>query len=486
MGDPSTMMLLLRLLFLALLFWFLQPSFDAIYYYHFGEVTNSDALYPYLFVKDFNLSHTLVNGWVTPPSHCLFPDLIVIYILSKFTSNIYLIHFGFAFFCFFSVIFLLRALGHSRSVGLVAALLFLRIGEMFPQSWGQFFLPSFHGTEFLLLGVSLNILKFKETLSYRRSLLLGFVFALSVYSELWFLVHSFLPLTLVCLVSERIRPNKILTAVASGASFYYIFLYFQRQTGIGSYLPKQFPLKESLKDAYTSLSQNPGDFFGQLFSLSKNLPGNDFLLPLFAILFFLTIFQSLKYRNQLKFLILPFGFLLSLIFVMISKIEPNARYFYFLPLSCVSLFFFQLQAKPKMMKLISYIFLIGLIFVSHRYWTSESIQAKINSGKNLQEQRISCAIETLSQWGISPGAATYWPTKYLRAFSDAKLQLVPFTPEGIYYPWVHNLNWDKSHPSLLPNAFKWGIAVPGQNQLFGRTGIENIVCSDWLLMRISK
>lgn len=480
------MFLVLRISFLILLFWFLQPSFDAIYYYHFGEVTNSDALYPYLIVKDFNSSLSWVNGWVTPPSHCLFPDLLVIFILSKFTGNIYLIHFGFAFFCFFSVVYLLRALGHSRSVGLVAALLFLRLGEMYPESWGQFFLPSFHGTEFFLLGLSIRILNWKETLTYRRALFFGFVVALAVYSELWFLVHSLLPLMFVSLVSDRVRPNKILTAIATGASFYYLFLYLQRQTGIGSYLPKQFPLKESLKNSYHSLTQNPGDFFGQLFSLSKNLPLNDFLLPLFAILLFLTLVQILKNRNQVKFLILPFGFFLTLLFVMMSKIEPNARYFYFLPLSCLSLFFFQLQPKPKIMKLVSYLILIGLIFVSHRFWISESIQVKIDAGKNLHETRLNCALKTVSQWGNATGASTYWPTKYLRAFSDDKIELVPFTPDGIYYPWVHNLNWDKSHPNLVPNAFTWGIAAPGQNQLFGKKGLENIVCGDWLLVRISK
>jgi hypothetical protein len=480
------MVFIFRILFLAFLFWFLEPSYESIYYYHFGSVTNSDALYPYLLIQDFDFSPSFASGWVTPPSHCFFPDLILLYVLKKITSDIFLIHFGFAFFCFLSVIYLIRALGFSRSVSLVGALVFLRLGEYYPETWGQFFLPSFHGTEFFLLGLCLRIIRKKEKITSLGATGLGLVIGLSIHSELWFLVHSLLPICLFILTTDHMKPRKIIITLLTSILSYGLLVQLQKQTGLGSFQPKQYPLVENIKQSFHLLIQNPTNFIREYLSLTKTLPLSDLFIPIFYIVFFLTLFKIFRSRNITKQFILPLGFFFSLAFIKISNIEPNARYFYFLPVSCITLFFFQIQNHPKITKLIAYLSLIGLIFSSNKFLIAESIQQSTSTKKALFESRIKCAETTMSDWGNLPGSSTYWPVKYLRAFSEKNIHLVPFTKEGIYYPWVHNLNWDKGLEKIDVTSLLWGIAPTDQDLLFGRKGIESRVCGDWRLIRISK
>ncbi len=479
------MFLIFRIVFLGCLFWFLKPSYESIYYYHFGEVTNSDALYPYLFIQDFNESPSFSKGWLTPPSHCFFPDLIFFYAILIFTKDIFLTHYLFAFFCFLSVLFLFRSLGLPRSVGLVVALVLLRLGEYFPSSWGQFFLPSFHGTEFFLIGLVIYTLRKNEMSIFKFSIPFGIILAVSIHSELWFLVHSLIPICFYFLKKTKFNPKQLLTASGTSILFYFLLLKTQSQLGMGSYLPKQFPLKDYLKRSFHELSFSPLDYIGDLLSLTKLLPLNDIFMPAFVIMIFILVFDFTKGRVQTKDWILPLGFISSVLFIKLSGLEPNARYFYFLPISCIALFFTKISSYPFLRKAISYLCLISLIFYSHQFWQNDFIKKKTELSRSKHERRLHCVTETSSAWGNQPGASTYWPVKYLRAFSDSAVKLVPFTPDGIYYPWVHNTNWDLPEVKPAPDLFSWGIVAKNESTLFGKPAIQRVECEDWALIRIS-
>jgi hypothetical protein len=74
------------------------------------------------------------------------------------------------------------------------------------------------------------------------------------------------------------------------------------------------------------------------------------------------------------------------------------------------------------------------------------------------EAKRTLRLECLSKFDPEiPGAATYWPIKYSYAFSDKNWTLVPFTKEGIYYPWISNKTWDKGLGAKPFEKFTWGI-----------------------------
>lgn len=479
------MYLLFRLLSLGLIFWFLLPSFERIYSYHFGIVTNSDALYPYLFIKDFSQSFEFVRAWITPPSHCFFPDLILIFFLTKISSDIFVVHALFAFFCFLSVVYLMKKLGFSRGIGLVTALSFLKLGEYYPASWGQFFLPSFHGTEFFLLGLCISFVHKMNSRSFFPFLSFSFVLGLSVYSELWFLVHSLIPILFYFIFSSKRQIRDIILTILIAYLFYSLFIFLQKKTGIGSYQPKNFPISESLNRAYFDFVNNSKQTFELLFLKQNSVPLSEYFLPTFWILLFVTLVSSTTAPLLGRQLILPLGTILALIFLQIVKTETNPRYFYFLPASCIALFFFLIKDKPFLRKLVIFMSLLGLIFTSHRFWVEETTAKQILLGKKYHEARLSCVTRNWKNWGETPGASGYWPVKYMRAFSNGKIHLIPFTPEGIYYPWVHNLNWDKSTEFPRPTDLKWGIVPNDRSSLFGQEAVETSVCHDWKMIRIS-
>ncbi len=477
------MFFLLRIIFYCLLFLFLLPSFEIIYYYHFGTVTNSDALYPYLFIKDFNTNLHQISGWVTPPSHCLFPDLGFMFLLQLIIDNIYWIHWAFAFFCFLSIIYVMRMLSLSWSIALVTALCFLKLGELYPRDWGQFFLPSFHGTEFFLLALNLHLLRGREILTFGKGILIGITLALSIFSELWFFVHSFIPLILYVLISKKYDLKSLLLMIFAGLGSYQLLLNLQKKIGIGSFQPKQFPIKESLQSLQEILKNEPISLFERIAFVPGNLPLRELLIPSFWILLLFTIYRLWKNQKDPKILLLPLSMLGGMIFIQIGNLEVNARHFYFLPASIIGMFFFNLGSFSFLKKITTLALFLMIVLSSNRFLLDPNLTREIEISKSLHSERITCTIQTWQTWGKSRGASTYWPVKYMRAFSTEQINLIPFTNDGVYYPWVHNLKWDSEYSNPVPKQLDWGIVSANEDLLFGRVGKEFRICADWKLIR---
>ncbi len=162
-------------------YFFMQNIFEVIYEYHFGIVTNSDALYPYLFAKD--LWTIGIAGWNVPPSTSFFPDIvlsILVYPLASSTFRFYLI-LGLFFYLLPGL--LSSKFGLYKSLGPLVSFVFLLLAAEFPSTIGQFYLPGFHTSVFYLFFLSLSILDKKEISSTKLSVYLILLFSFAFASE---------------------------------------------------------------------------------------------------------------------------------------------------------------------------------------------------------------------------------------------------------------------------------------------------------------
>lgn len=101
---------------------------------------------------------------------------------------------------------------------------------------------------------------------------------------------------------------------------------------------------------------------------------------------------------------------------------------------------------------------IGIVFLyNERY---PLLANAIKEGETKRAHKLEC----LSEFDEKvPGAATYWPIKYIYVFSDRDWTLVPFTKEAVYYPWISNRTWDKGLGEKPFGEFSWGITESKEN-----------------------
>ncbi len=359
---------------------------------------------------------------------------------------------------------------------------------MFPDSWGQFYLPTFHATEFFLVFCFLVLLKKDKMNRFWFVALFGSLLGLSLFSELWFLVHSGLILLAFFLFSGKHTFAKIAASLLFGFLIYkLIFVSFQKY-GFLVYLPRQFPAKDLILKGINELRLDPFSKINLLFSQKTDLPLYKYFFPAYLILSFLflvSLFRNLhlsrkeeKKSNRLELLYFCIVPLLSLVFLILVSIEFNARYIYALPLACFVLFFSLLKRLKPVYWAFSWILLIGILLPSHRYFPDPVTQNFIQTGKEMRKERLECISLAWEKWGKLPGASYYWPVKFSYAFSKEPIRLVPFTPDGIYYPWVHNRNWEKDLTSLEPKFFSWAVADK-KDKVWNLKIKDTLPCSHW-------
>ncbi|TGL23803.1 hypothetical protein EHQ46_01350 [Leptospira yanagawae] len=450
------------LFFLSVIFASFHLLYDVIYENHLGEVTDSDVLYPYLFARDFwTGGFAGIRGWNLPPCTYLFPEIVLAILLFPVIPSVYGFHLVFGFFSFVLPFFLARQLGMPKRYAYSISLGFFVLAGLHPNSFGQFYLPGFHAMVFFFAIGTLYELEHwnpkKGKVWFRFLILMTLVWV----SEYWFFVQfvpylflyaiirmgwkSFGP-TFICLVGFYLAKAvaKVLRLMGIGTIGTDNVYLLSQLKGIGHLLVSD---PNSLWKGIVQSFENQ-DLFSQWI---------DWYLVIGVLFVILFVF-----RNNRKDFFLEFVFYLSpfitLVFLYTIQVEPNIRYLYFLPFGILYFSFRILERIP----FLRWIFPIVLVIGCFWYYLGKHTElvSLVKAGETKRNHRMEC----LSQFDPNlPGAATYWPIKYSYTFSDQNWNLVPFTKDGVYYPWIANSSWDKDFKNQTFDSFGWGVTESKEN-----------------------
>ncbi|MBM9592555.1 hypothetical protein JWG41_19395 [Leptospira sp. 201903075] len=444
------------ILILLVLFGTFHLFYDAIYENHMGEGTHSDIFYPYLFARDFWVGGWAgVRGWNVPPCSYLFPEMILAVFLYPVLKSVYWFHWAFGFLSFVMPFYLAKALGLKNNKAYLFSLGFLAIAGVMPNSLGQFFLPAFHAMTFLFAAYTMYEIHRWDSKNRTQGLRFLIMISLVWVSEYWYFVNI-APFLLVYAI-VRLRKQSIypIGLVVLGFGLGKIWQKGIQSLGIGIFTSKELPTMDRIRVARDLISKDPNSWIhGVIESITKH--------PIFAdwfywylvlcIIYILFLFLRLELKKQfldLVFLLSPF---LSVIALFIFQIEPNFRYLFFLPFCIFFLIFRLVSMLPLVRSVATLVLFLGLVFFYNEKYPL--LAKSIQEGEAKRAHRLEC----LSEFDPKvPGAATYWPIKYTYAFSDKNWTLVPFTKEGIYYPWISNRTWDKGLGDKPFTSFSWGI-----------------------------
>lgn len=444
------------ILILLVLFGTFHLFYDAIYEHHLGEGTHSDIFYPYLFARDFWVGGLAgVRGWNVPPCSYVFPEMVLAILVYPLLKSVYWFHWIFGFLSFVMPFYLAKALGLKKNKSYLFSLGFLAIAGMIPNSLGQFFLPAFHAMTFLFAAYTLYEINHWD--SKNRIQILRFLLMISLVwiSEYWYFVNI-APFLLVYVV-VHLRKQSIypIGLVILGFVLGKIWQKGIQTLGIGIFTSKELPTMDRIHSAKTLILKDPNSWMsGVIDSITKHPLFVDwfYFYIILCIIYILFLFLRLEVKKRFLDLVLLLSPFLSVIALFIFQIEPNFRYLYFLPFCIFFLVFRLVEMFPFVRSVASITMFIGIVFF---YNEKYPLLAKaIQDGEAKRTLRLEC----LSKFDPEiPGAATYWPIKYSYAFSDKNWTLVPFTKEGIYYPWISNKTWDKGLGAKPFEKFTWGI-----------------------------
>ncbi|PJZ47190.1 hypothetical protein [Leptospira brenneri] len=469
-------------LILLILFGTFHLFYDAIYEYHLGEVTNSDIFYPYLFARDFWVSGWRgLSGWNLPPSSYLFPEVVLAILVYPVLKSVYSFHFAFGFLSFVMPFYLAKALGLKKNKSYLVSLGFLACAGVMPSTLGQFFLPGFHAMIFFFAAYTLYEIHrwdFKNRVQIFRFLLVS---SLLWISEYWYFVNIapfLLVYTVVHLRKKAIFPIGLM---ALGFGLGKLWQQGIKSLKIGIFTSKDLPTIDRIHSAFHTISKDSQSWIsGLVDSITKH--------PLFSewfywyivlcIIYILFLFLRLEFKKQfldLVFLLSPF---FTVIALYIFQIEPNYRYLYFLPF-CIFFLIFRLVAMlPLVRSIATLVLFLGIVFFYHEKYPL--LATAIQDGEAKRTHRLKC----LSEFDDKiPGASTYWPIKYIYAFSDKNWALVPFTKDGVYYPWISNRTWDKGLGEKSFETFTWGIQESKEDVVKWKGAELAKECEGWFFYR---
>ncbi|MDF3818569.1 hypothetical protein P3G55_01580 [Leptospira sp. 96542] len=442
-----------QLLLLFGFFYVFEIHFQTIYEYHLGFVTNSDVLYPYLFAKD--IWEGTIRGWNFPPSTCLFPDSLLNILLFPITKDVYRSFFLFGFYAFAITFFAARSLGLKNKNSLFLSLAFLLFAAELPDSLGQYVMPSFHISIFLFLAYFLYESKHWNSKKPFHWFRMTLVFTLLWLSEYWFFVH--LGFFVVWIFWKQMGKQIWIPTLLMLIGFFITksIQNYLRSLDIGMFTAKELPTIERIQTATNLIFNDPISFFTATWqSITQHpvlWPWFQTFLILFVMLFIYAIWfaKTEKPKNLIVLCLSPF---ITIFALKVFQIEPNFRYLYILAFLDLFLGLYFISKIPLLRRSFPIIAFIGFVVFSASK-THERLEY-ISTGEKKRKHRIQC-LETFDP--KEPASTTYWPTKYSYTFSKLPYTLVPYTKEGIYYPWVSNKHWDKGLGSKPMEFYSWGI-----------------------------
>ncbi|EMY68391.1 hypothetical protein [Leptospira vanthielii] len=450
------------ILILLVLFGTFHLFYDATYENHLGVGTDSDVLYPYLFAKDFWMGGWAgIRGWNLPPCSYLFPEIGLAILFYPILKSVYSFHWAFGFLSFVMPYYLAKALGIKNTKSYLFSLGFLALAGIWPNDFGQFFLPAFHAMIFFFAAYTLYAIHRWDPQNRSQGLKFLFVISLIWISEYWFFVNIapfLLVYAVIRLGKKSIYPIGL---VLLGFGLGKVWQLGLRHLGIGIITSKDLPTVERIHSATIWILKDPSSWISALVeSITKHPVFADWFYWYFVLFGIYVLILFLRFEWKKGFI--DFVFLLSPILTVVAlfifQIELNFRYLYFLPF-CVFYLIFRLVAMiPFIRSVTALVLFIGLVFFyNERY---PFLANAIKEGETKRTHKLEC----LSKFDEKiPGAATYWPIKYIYVFSDRDWTLVPFTKEAVYYPWISNKTWDKGLGEKSFENFSWGITESKEN-----------------------
>ncbi|XDD46178.1 hypothetical protein AB3N60_15920 [Leptospira sp. WS39.C2] len=456
------MRILKPVLLLLVLFASFHLLYDVVYENHLGEGTDSDVLYPYLFARDFwSGGWTGIRGWNLPPCTYLFPEIILAVILFPMIPSVYGFHLVFGFFSFVLPFYLAKQLGMPKRYSYLVALGFLILAGFHPNSFGQFYLPGFHAMTFFFATWALNDLESWNPKKGKVWIRFLFLMTMVWISEYWFFVNIAPFLIIYAIVQLRWKSLGPLSAGLVGYLLAKSIGKGLRFMGIGTIGTDNLLLFTKLKEISLSLISNPYSLWLGLkqFVMDQPLLSEwlQWYLVIGCLFGFIYLFRN-KGKDFILDLVFYFSPFLTIIFLYSIQTEPNIRYLYFLPFGILYFSFRLVERIPFVRFGIPIVFMIGCFWF---YLGKHSeLVAKVKAGETKRNHRMEC----LSSFDPNdPGAATYWPIKYSYVFGQDKYTLVPFTKEGVYYPWIANTSWDGDLKDKPFVSFLWGVTETKEN-----------------------
>ncbi|TGK50025.1 hypothetical protein EHQ16_12750 [Leptospira kanakyensis] len=470
------------ILILLVLFGTFHLFYDAIYENHLGERTNSDVFYPYLFARDFWVGGwTGVRGWNLPPCSYLFPEILIAVFTYPVLKSVYWFHFAFGFLSFVMPFYLAKALGFKEKKAYLFSLGILALAGVLPNSLGQFFLPAFHAMIFFFAAYTLYEINHWDSKNRIQSFRFLILISLVWISEYWYFVNVAPFLFVYTIIHLRKKSIYPIGLVFLGFGLGKVWQQGIRKLGIGILTAKELPTMERIQTAIDLVSNDPKLWIsGVVRSVTEHSIFADwyylyFVLCIFYVLFLFLRLELKKHFLDLVFLFLPF---LSVIALFIFQIEPNFRYLLFLPFCMIFIIVRLVLMLPLVRRIATLVLFLGIVFFYNDKYPL--LAKKVQEGETKRAHRMEC----LSKFDPNiPGAATYWPIKYSYAFSEKNWTLVPFTKEGVYYPWISNQTWDKGLGGKPFDEFSWGITDNKENlDLWKGTRLVE-ECAGWYFYR---
>ncbi|MCW7510491.1 hypothetical protein ND809_03665 [Leptospira levettii] len=474
--------LLKQFLFLLVLFTSFHLLYDVVYENHLGEGTDSDVFYPYLFARDvWTGGLTGIRGWNLPPCTYLFPEILIAILLFPLVPSVYGFHLVFGFISFVLPYSFAKQLGMPKRYSYLVALEFLVLAGFDPNLLGQFYLPGFHAMIFFFATWTLVLLEqWKQT---NGKVWFPFLFLMTMVwvSEYWFFVN--IAPFLICYAVVHLRWKSLgpisigllglvlAKSIAKGLRFF----------GIGIIGTDNLQLLSKLNSTFHTFVLNPSDVWqGLVHSISKHPLLSEWFqwyLLIGIIYLFIALVRDHK-KDFFLTLILFLSPFITVIFLFLIETELNIRYLYFLPFGIIFFSSRILERIPLFRFGIPIVLVIGC-FLFYIGKHSELV-AKVKAGEEKRKHRMEC----LSEFDPKiPGAATYWPIKYSYVFSNIQWTLVPFTKDGVYYPWIANTSWDGDFKNQSFDSFPWGVTENKENLKDWKDVTITKECEGWYFFR---
>ncbi|MCW7491235.1 hypothetical protein ND861_01070 [Leptospira sp. 2 VSF19] len=466
------------ILILLILFSTFHLFYDAIYENHLGEGTDSDILYPYLFARDFWTSGWAgVRGWNLPPCSYLFPEIVLAIVFYPVLKSVYWFHFAFGFLSFVMPFYLAKALGIPKKKSYLFSLGFLALAGTYPNDLGQFYFPAFHAMIFFFASYTLWEINHWEQTNRVQTVRFLFVISLIWISEYWFFVHITPFLLVYAVVNLQKKSIFPVGLVILGFGLGKVWQWGLRHFGIGIVTSKDLPTMDRIQSAGIWMFKDIGSWFSGLTeSVTKHPVFADWFYWYFVLLgiYIFTLFfrfEGKKSFLEIVFLLSPF---LSIVALFVFQIEPNFRYLFFLPFCLLLILLRWFDFFHLLRSISTFVLFLGIVFFYYEKYPN--LIKDIQTGELKRTEKLEC----LSKFHEEiPGAATYWPIKYIYAFSNKSWTLVPFTKDGIYYPWISNKSWDKGFGEKPFETFIWGVTESKENLIHWK-GVRLVgECAGW-------
>lgn len=423
----------------------------AVYQLNFLE---SDALVPYSFVTDLMQNWSNIHGWYTTPNLYVFPDLILMGLVSLLSQNPWTVHIIYTviFLAFLPIVLYWNLLAISRNrirnwaTSLITSILFiLALGSVrYAPEIGESFLsliikPGTHGG-ILIAGLAFTA-SVLGALQNRSSVLwVGLIVCLGGMSDELFKVQFLLPILFLTVLAAAFRVESRVRSLALiltiGISYMAGRLILARIKTTVWFFP-EVPLTLQWESAQKSL-----------LLLSEDLWNHPVLLLIALTNLFLTAFFLMHMFLKGKFYKSDHPGFLSLVAVVAACINATAavtvalytdlatqRYIFALYMGpFVTIAAYLALSKSKVPYYLSLpLAVLAIILVP----AVNSFEKPLYT----YPKDLACLDEVFNRYNVETGYSDYWAAKYISYLGRERVHLNQILPSGGPHRWLASEKW---------------------------------------------